>query len=80
MTVLGLVSSTRGSCAVCSVNASTEMPMPGAMAPPRKSPSADTAVKVVAVPKSTTMAGPPYFSWTAMALQMRSAPTSLGCS
>ena len=32
--------------------------MPGAMAPPRYSPASETASKVVAVPKSTTMHGP----------------------
>ncbi len=31
-----------------------EMPIPGAMAPPRYSPRAEMASKVVAVPKSTT--------------------------
>ncbi len=34
--------------------------MPGAMAWPRYSPAAETALKVVAVPKSTAMQGPPY--------------------
>ena len=37
-------------------SASTEISMPGAIAPPRYSPLADTASKVVAVPKSTTIA------------------------
>jgi hypothetical protein len=35
---------------------------------------------VVAVPKSMTMAGPPNTSMAAMALAMRSAPTSRGLS
>ena len=34
--------------------------MPGAIAPPTYSPRALTTSKVVAVPKSTTIAGPPY--------------------
>ena len=33
---------------------------PGAMAPPRKNPSASTASTVVAVPRSTTMTGEPW--------------------
>ena len=56
------------------------MPMPGAIAPPRYSPLADTASQVVAVPKSATMVGPPNRSKAATALAMRSAPTSLGFS
>ena len=36
--------------------------------------------KVVAVPKSTTMAGPPNFEYAATALAIRSAPTSFGLS
>lgn len=54
--------------------------MPGAMTPPTYSPRAETASNVVAVPKSTTIAGPPYSSTAATALMMRSAPTSLGLS
>ena len=54
--------------------------MPGAMAPPTYSPRAETASKVVAVPKSTTMHGPPYRWTAASALMIRSAPTSLGLS
>ena len=41
---------------------SSEISMPGTMAPPRYSPAAEIASKVVAVPKSTTMVGPPYRS------------------
>ena len=40
-------------------SASSEISMPGAIAPPRYSPLADTASNVVAVPKSTTIVGPP---------------------
>lgn len=60
--------------------ASTEISMPGAITPPVYSPRGETASKVVAVPKSTTIAGPPYSSTAATALMMRSAPTSLGLS
>ena len=54
--------------------------MPGASAPPTNSPRSLTASKLVDVPKSTTMAGPPY-RWTAATVFMiRSLPTSLGLS
>ena len=36
--------------------------MPGKMAPPMYSPLAEIASKVLAVPKSTTIVGPPYRS------------------
>ncbi len=54
--------------------------MPGAMAPPRYSPLADTASQVVAVPKSAMIVGPPYRSRAPTALAIRSAPTSFGFS
>ena len=54
----GRASSTRRSWAPRAPSASTETSMPGAMAPPRYSPFAETASNVVAVPKSTTMHGP----------------------
>ena len=54
--------------------------MPGASTPPRYSPRAETASKLIAVPKSTTMHGPPYLSKAATLLTMRSAPTSCGLS
>ena len=54
--------------------------MPGAMTPPRYSADSETASKVVAVPKSTTMHGPPWRRWAATALTMRSAPSSRGLS
>ena len=60
MTERGRTSSTLRSCAPRGASASTEISMPGAIAPPRYSPLADTASKLVAVPKSTTMHGPPY--------------------
>ena len=47
---------------------------PGAIAPPRYSPAAEMAQKVVAVPKSTTTQGPPSISSAATALTMRSRP------
>ena len=51
----GRANSTRGSLEALRKRASIEMEMPGAMAPPRYSPRGETASKVVAVPKSTTM-------------------------
>ena len=54
--------------------------MPGASAPPTNSPRSLTASKFVEVPKSTTMAGPPYRCAAAAALVIRSLPTSLGLS
>ena len=54
--------------------------MPGAMTPPRYSPSPETTSKVIAVPKSTTMHGPPKRSNAATALTRRSAPSSCGLS
>ena len=36
--------------------------MPGAIAPPRYAPSREITSNVIAVPKSTTMRGAPYFS------------------
>lgn len=43
-------------------------------------PRADTTSKFVEVPKSTTMAGPPYNVWAARVFTMRSGPTSRGLS
>ena len=58
-TLRGSTSSTARRAAARPTRASMLMPMPGAMAPPRYSPLADTASQVVAVPKSATMVGPP---------------------
>ena len=80
ITDLGREISTRGSLAARWNNASAEMPIPGQIAPPRYSPRAEMASKVVAVPKSTTMHGPPYSSNAATAFTIRSAPTSRGAS
>ena len=54
--------------------------MPGTITPPAYSPSPVTTSNVVAVPKSTTMQGPPTASNAATALTIRSAPTSCGFS
>ncbi len=61
ITVLGLFSSTLGSFAALSNNASLAILIPGDIVPPRYSHFSDIAQKVVAVPKSTTITGPPYF-------------------
>ena len=80
ITWCGRVSSTLSSCAARRVSASTEISIPGASAPPTNSPLALAASKLVEVPKSTTMAGPPY-RWTAATVfMMRSLPTSFGLS
>src|SRR5215469_1687832 len=80
MTFAGLRISTRGNLAVCSKRACAEIAMPGAMIPPIHSPLRLTVSKFVAVPKSTTTQGPPYFSNAATPFTMRSAPTSDGLS
>ena len=74
----GRPSSTTGSLAAFENSASAEIITPGVMAPPRYSPFAVTTSRVVAVPKSTMMAGPPNSRWTATAFTIRSAPTSKG--
>ena len=76
----GLVSSTLSNCAARRDSASTEISMPGASAPPTNSPFALTASKFVDVPKSTTIAGPPYRCTAASEFMIRSLPTSLGLS
>ena len=55
----GRAMSTFGSFAARCANASAAIPIPGAIAPPRYSPAAVIASKVVAVPKSTMHNGPP---------------------
>src|SRR5271156_2725316 len=80
ITLPGSLISTRGNRAARANNASDEIPNPGAITPPRYSPFAEITSNVIAVPKSTTMQGPPY-SWNAATpLTMRSAPTSRGLS
>ena len=80
ITVRGRSSSTLRSWAPRRPSASSEMSMPGAMAPPMYSPRGLTTSNVVAVPKSTTIAGPSYSVAAARALMTRSAPTSRGLS
>ena len=58
ITLRGSTSSTRRSAAARANRASRLMSMPGKMAPPRYSPLAEMASKVVAVPKSTTIDRP----------------------
>ena len=60
ITLPGSLISTRGSRAVRENNASDEIPIPGAITPPRYSHFAEITSNVIAVPKSTTMHGPPY--------------------
>ena len=59
ITLRGSVSSTRRSAAARPNSASMEISMPGKIAPPRYSPFSEMTSKVVAVPKSTTIVGPP---------------------
>ena len=55
----GRAGSTRRSWAARDASASNEISMPGANVPPRNSPLALTTSKLVVVPKSTTIEGPP---------------------
>ncbi len=80
MAARGSTSSTSWRAAARDKRASRLISIPGAMAPPRYSPLAETTSKFVDVPKSTTMAGPPYRWCTDRALAIRSAPTSRGLS
>ena len=80
ITFFGGTSSTRRRAAARSNRASIEISMPGKIAPPRYSPFSLIASIVFAVPKSTTIDGPPYRSYAATALAMRSGPTSFGLS
>ncbi len=81
ITPTGSTNSTRGSCAVDANNACAAVSNPGAIAPPRYSPFADTASTVMAVPKSTiTLCCPGNIACAATALAIRSAPTSRGLS
>src|SRR5574341_2083544 len=78
MVVDGRTHSTLESWAARLVSASADIPIPGAMTPPRYAPSAVTTQNVVAVPKSTMISGPPNASYAAAALTSRSAPISSG--
>ena len=62
ITDFGRAISTRCSIDARSNSASIDVSMPGKIAPPRYSPSAETQSKVVAVPKSTAITGPPNIS------------------
>src|SRR6266536_419193 len=74
ITRLGRAGSTLSSCAARRDSASTEISMPGANAPPTNSPFALTASKLVEVPKSTMIAGPPYRCTAANAFMIRALP------
>ncbi len=50
------------------------------MVPPRYSHFSEIQQKVVAVPKSMMISGPPYFAYAATALTILSAPTCFGLS
>ena len=76
----GSLSSTFGSFAVRWWSASSEMSTPGAIAAPSSSPSAETASKLIVVPKSATTQAPPHFSKAATAFASRSVPSSCGRS
>ena len=76
----GATSSTRVSLAVRENRLAALACRPGAITPPRNSPFALTTSKFVAVPKSTTIAGPPVIEKAARAFTTRSAPTSRGLS
>src|SRR6478609_4051117 len=81
ITERGRSNSTVRSCAPRRPSASSEISIPGVIAPPTYWPFPETTSNVVAVPpKSTTIAGPPYSSTAASALMMRSVPTSRGLS
>ncbi len=80
MTRSGGAMATLGSLAVFNDRASAVTPGPGAIAPPRYSPAAETTSHVTAVPKSSTRQGPPCSANAATASHRRSAPSSLGAS
>src|SRR5699024_2016172 len=79
-TVPGLVNSTLGNLEALWNNASLDIFIPGAIVPPKYSALFVIAQNVVAVPKSTTITGVPYFSTHATAFTILSAPTCLGLS
>ena len=57
-----------------------EVLIPGAITPASNVPSGPITSNVVAVPKSTTIVGPPYKVYAPTASTMRSGPTCLGFS
>src|SRR6185312_233933 len=68
------------SAAERSAAASEDTCTPGAIAPPKNSPLAETTSTQIDEPKSTTIAALPYLWYAARQLTIRSAPTSLGLS
>ena len=70
----------RGSLAVELKRDSALETMPGAITPPRKSPLSETTSKVVAVPISMTISGPPYCSNAPTTFTILSAPIARGFS
>src|SRR6185436_9732886 len=76
----GRVSSTRRNAADRAAAASEDTCTPGAIAPPRNSPLAETTSTQIDEPKSTTIAAELYLWKAARQLTIRSAPTSLGLS
>ena len=76
----GSRTSTRGSRAARWKSASALIPIPGQITPPPYSPPRVITSNVVAVPKSTTTAGPPKAAKAATPFTIRSAPTSPGGS
>ena len=59
ITLRGSTSSTAPRAAARPNSASRLISIPGAIAPPRKAPSAEITSKLLPVPKSTTTVGPP---------------------
>jgi hypothetical protein len=80
ITERGRAGSTLRNWAARAASASNEISMPGANAPPRNSPRELMTSKLVVVPKSTTIDGPPKRVYAASVFTTRSAPTSFGLS
>ena len=78
--VRGAASSIPNSRAARAPRAFTATSSPGAIAPPMNSPAAETASKLMAVPKSTTTSGPGRSASAATQFATRSDPTSWGLS
>src|ERR1035437_2356746 len=77
---LPITISVAGSLDVFRNSDSADMSTPGAMTPPKNTPSALIQSNVVAVPISTTMQSRLYVRLAASVLMMRSAPTVSGSS
>ena len=78
MNKTGLLISISGSFAVPDQSAAAASRIPGDVAPEWNTPPSNTRSCVVAVPKSTTITGPPYNSYAATASTRRSAPSVFG--